>query len=442
MPYKHKNFEVRRKFCECYLPEPRDEVYAIVEELHDLVDDVIMPIRRELDGGWHHDPAIAEPAVDTACQALVDFGLLQAVLPEELGGPGGVLKSMVTYGMMMEEIGRADAGIANDVGVVGWFFSPALNAGRLDLVEHFGKEKLLDGKMHRACVAVTEPAGGVNIDDATQRGRAIRTSARLEGGEWVINGAKIWPSSASVSDIGYLIVATTDPAKGEAGVALIYVPADAEGLSFGKPLDTMGMCHTDVNTEVFLDEVRVPVEFRVTHGTDLRDIDLFKALATEDRSTTPGTVTGVMQGVLEILLEFTHDRLIAGKPMRERSLYVHALGGIVTAMEASRAAYLQTCYMVDHPETYGRSWESFLYSKAAAADQAAMQAIRGSMQVAMDLMGSYSTAHEYHVEKYFRDLQQAALWLGGRYRVQMDTMLDYYAYDWATADPAATSTPS
>jgi alkylation response protein AidB-like acyl-CoA dehydrogenase len=142
-------------------------------------------------------------------------------------------------------------------------------------------------------------------------------------------------------------------------------------------------------------------------------------------------VIGVMQGVLEILLDFTSDRLIAGKPMRERSLYVHALGGIVTAIESSRAAYLQTCYMFDHPETYGRPWESFLYSKAAAADQAAMQAIRSSMQIAMDLMGSYSTAHEYHVEKYFRDMQQAALWLGGRYRVQMDTMLDYYPYDWA-----------
>ncbi len=97
MPYKHKDFEVRRQVCECYLPEPKDEVYAIVEELHDLVDDVIMPIRRELDGGWHHDPAIAEPAVEAACQALVDFGLLQAVLPEELGGPGGVLTSVVTY---------------------------------------------------------------------------------------------------------------------------------------------------------------------------------------------------------------------------------------------------------------------------------------------------------------------------------------------------------
>ena len=85
MPYKHKDFDVRRKFCECYLPEPKDEVYAIVEELHDLVDDVIMPIRRELDGGWHHDPAIAEPAVEAACQALVDFGLLQAV---PAGGAG------------------------------------------------------------------------------------------------------------------------------------------------------------------------------------------------------------------------------------------------------------------------------------------------------------------------------------------------------------------
>lgn len=441
MPYRHKNFEIRRKFCECYLPEPKDEVYAVVEALHEVVEDVIMPRRRQLDGGWYHDERVAEEALEPVCQALTDFGLLRAVLPESMGGLGGTMKSMVTYAMMMEEIGRGDAGIANDLGCVGWFFSPALNAGRLDLVEHFGVEKLLDGKMHRAAVAVTEPSGGVNIDDTTQHGRAIRTRARLQNGEWVINGLKIWPSGASVADIGYLIVATTDPTKAEEGVALIYIPADVKGLSFGAPLQTMGMCHTDVNTEVFLDDVRVPEEFRVTYGTGMRDIDLFKALATEDRSTTPGTMTGVLQGVLEILLDFTGDRIIAGKPMREHSLYAHALGGIVTALESSRATYMQACYMFDHPETYGKPWERFLYSKAAAADQAAMQAIRASMQVAMDLMGSYSTAHDYHVEKYFRDMQQAALWLGGRYRVQMDVMLDYYSYGWSVGDLSAGSGP-
>jgi alkylation response protein AidB-like acyl-CoA dehydrogenase len=431
MPYKHENFDVRRKFCDCYLPEPKEDAYAIVEQLHEVVDDVIMPRRRELDGGWHHDERVGHEAVEAACQALVDFGMLQAILPESLGGLGGVLKSTVVSGMMMEELGRGDAGLANDIGCVAWFFAPALYADRLDLVEHFGKEQLLDGKMHRACVAITEAAGGVNIDDTTQQGRSIRTTARLEGGEWVIDGAKIWPSGASVADIGYLILATTDASKGEEGVALIYVPADAKGLSFSKPLETMGMCLTDVNTQIFLDDVRVPEEFRVTHGTDMRDIDLFKSLATDERATTPGTVTGIMQAVLEILLDFTNDRVISGKPMRERSLYVHALGGIITAMEASRASYMQACYMFDHPEIYGQPWEKFLYCKAAAVDQAAMMAIRTQMQVAMDLMGSYSTAHEYHVEKYFRDLQQAALWLGGRYRVQMDTVLDYYPYAWS-----------
>ncbi len=76
-------------------------------------------------------------------------------------------------------------------------------------------------------------------------------------------------------------------------------------------------------------------------------------------------------------------------------------------------------------------WERFIYSRAAAVDQMVMMGVRQSLQTIMDLMGSYGSAHEYHVEKYMRDVKQAELWLGGRFRTQMDVMLDYYDYEWA-----------
>jgi hypothetical protein len=60
-----------------------------------------------------------------------------------------------------------------------------------------------------------------------------------------------------------------------------------------------------------------------------------------------------------------------------------------------------------------------------------MMGVRQSLITIMDLMGSYGSAHEYHVEKYMRDVKQAELWLGGRFRTQMDVMLDYYDYEWA-----------
>ncbi len=324
MPYYHPNFDVRKKFCEVYLPEPVEEVYDIVDRFHEVVDDVIMPLRRDLDGGYGHDQAIADAAIAKAMQAVYDFGWPAAILPEELGGPGGVMDSTVTYAMLIEELGRADAGIALDVSLLYWFYSPIKFAGRMDLLEKWGAP-LKDGKHHRATMSLTEPAGGTNIDDTTQHGHTIRTICKREGDAWVINGAKIWPSGASVADIGYMTLCTTDPNLGEEGIKFIVVPADAEGLSFGKPIPTMGMCCTDTNTEIFYDNVRVPVENAVTWGTDVRDADLFKELAVEDKITTPGYVNGCVQSAIEILLDFSRDRIIAGKPMREHSVFVHAL---------------------------------------------------------------------------------------------------------------------
>jgi alkylation response protein AidB-like acyl-CoA dehydrogenase len=430
MSYYHPNFDVRKKFPEIYLPEPAEEAYDIVHRFHELVDEKIMPLRRDLDGGFHHDQGLADKAIEAAMQTVVDFGVLPAVLPVDLGGPGGVMESAVTFAMLTEELGRADAGLALDLNVLFWFYSPIKFAGRTDLLERFGKP-LLDGKYHRAVTAITEPAGGVNIDDTTQHGRAVRTIAKLDRDEWVISGAKIWPSGASRADIGYMTVCTTDPELGDEGLKLIIVPPDAKGLTFGKPIEKLGMCCTDTNTEIFYDDVRVPAEYAVTWGTQVKDIDLFKELAVEDRILTPALVNGCLQACIEIVLEFTKDRTICGKPMREHSVFVHALGGVLSQWTALRAAYMEGAYMFDHPEKYGMPWEKFMYSRAAAIDQHVMMGVRQSLQTVIDLMGSYGAAHEYHVEKYMRDVKQAELWLGGRYRNQMDVMLDYYDYEWA-----------
>jgi len=77
-----------------------------------------------------------------------------------------------------------------------------------------------------------------------EHGLTIRTRAKLEGDEWVINGEKMWPSGASVADL-YCVICTTDPGQKEEGLALIYVPKDTPGLPFGKPEDKMGMKVTE-----------------------------------------------------------------------------------------------------------------------------------------------------------------------------------------------------
>jgi len=231
-----------------------DEDMQIVKAVREFVDGEIMPHRQDLDGGWHRDEALAKKTFEKAHQGLVDIGVQRAAWPESLGGLG---VSDVANEMIYEELSRGDAGIATHMGIINWVMLPAARAGRRDLIQEF-VPRICDDKPHGCCMALTEPSGGTNTEDPTLHGRTIRTLVEPDGDEWVINGHKIWPSGASVADIAYCVVCTTDPDLGDDGVALIYVPPDAKGMSFSKPFEKMGMCYTDTNCEIFFESVRVP----------------------------------------------------------------------------------------------------------------------------------------------------------------------------------------
>lgn len=82
-----------------------------------------------------------------------------------------------------------------------------------------------DDELHFGCFAMTEPQGGCDIENVdVMKGRTIKTTATLEGNEWVINGEKQWSSNGGISSL-YLTVCTTDPDLGEEGIALIYMHA-------------------------------------------------------------------------------------------------------------------------------------------------------------------------------------------------------------------------
>jgi len=117
-----------------------------------------------------------------------------------------------------------------------------------------------DNEFRTACFAMTEPAGGCNIEDLAQHGRTIQTRAELKGDEWVINGQKLWPGDIITSEF-YSTVCTVDPEMGDDGVVIIDVPKETPGLSFGKPEEKMGMVFTEDNGAIYYDDVRVPKEY-------------------------------------------------------------------------------------------------------------------------------------------------------------------------------------
>jgi len=413
--------DLRKKYLGA--PGCSDEDLEIVKTIHEYVDREIMPHRRDLDGGWHHDEKLALGTIEKIHQGLVDIGVQRMTWPEVVGGSE---VNPAVAALVMGEIACGDCGLATHLSIVPWTMSAFLSARRWDLAEPLLR-KVCDDKPHASCMALTEPGGGANVEDPSQHGRAIRTIARLEGNEWVINGHKIWPSGAGVSDITYLTLCTTDPEKGDEGIALIHVPPDAKGLSFSKPIEKMGMCWTDINAEIFYDDVRVPKENRLAGPGE--DAKIFHDVAGGGRLGTCNFAIGAAQACFEIVIDYTKNREIAGRPVRSRSLHASIIGEMAQRIDCARAYYQKVSEMQSSRQ-FGRVGEPFMLSKCSAAQNYACDTAIWVANTAMELMGSYGYSYGYEIEKYLRDVKILQLWLGGKQRRSLDIALGYYSFEW------------
>jgi alkylation response protein AidB-like acyl-CoA dehydrogenase len=238
----------------------------------------------------------------------------------------------------------------------------------------------------------------------------------------VINGQKAWASNSRVSD-AYCVLCTTDPEEGDQGIALIYVPGSSKGLSFGKLENKAGM-QGDKNCMIYFDNVRVPKEFRAAGpGTDAQLLHNNVLLA---RILTGALAVGNAQGAFETVLEYTGDRIVADKPIRQHSICAGILADMAIGIETARTYYLAAAYRYDHPETYGPPISGAMLSRASiakvyAADVAVMVTNR-----AMELMGSCGYVRDYDVEKYWRDCKIIQLWEGGAQLGRFDVCRGYY----------------
>ena len=402
-----------------------EEDFEIARTIHEFVDRKVMPQRQNLDGGLKRDEMLAKNTFDELAEELVKLDVQKAYLPEEIGGLG--FTSSVTGCIMSEEIARGDVGLALQMAIVPWVFGPAIKTQNEAVLEDLAAPFCGD-EIHIACYALTESAGGCNIEDPSQHGSTINTRAELDGDEWVINGEKMWASGAGISDV-YLTVCTTDPKKGDEGIVLLCVPSGAEGLSFGKPEQKMGLVFTDVNAPIYYRDVRVPKEYCVGNPGG-EGASLMYESVVEGRAADAGTGLGPAQAAFEILLEYTGNRYIKGKPVRERSMHASIIGEIAMKLQVSRYNYLTTAHMLDQPEVYGAVSSPGQMGRASASKVFSTRTAMEVIQKTMELMGSYGTSLEFNVEKYYRDIMQVHLWLGGEQLALLDSARRYYYFEW------------
>ncbi len=408
--YQHKIFET--------ICKPED--LMLRELVRDFVNDQIMPVRQKIDDDEHHE------IVKQLLQGLANIGFIRAIFPEKYGGSN--MQSAVSLGPSLEEIARGDSGIAVALACTLWPFMPAIWANSEAVLDYFGPIFCGD-ELKIGCFNMTEPGGpsgggGCDIENLGMQGRKISTKAVLDGAHWMLNGQKIWASNSGIAD-AYLMVCTTDPKLGDEGIALIYVPGDAEGLSFGNFERKAGMA-ADRNTTTYLDNVRVPKGFRVAGPGE--DAQYLHANLSIGRLASAAMSVGNAQGAFETVLDFTGNRVVgkSGKPIRNHSICAGMLADMAIGIETARITYMTGAYRFDHPEDYGEihSLEQLSYASIAkvyAADVAVSVTNR-----AMELMGSYGYVRECDLEKYWRDCKIIQLWEGGAQLGRFDVCRAYY----------------
>ncbi|WP_339951433.1 acyl-CoA dehydrogenase family protein [uncultured Albimonas sp.] len=228
-----------------------------------------------------------------------EVGMLCASIPEEYGGHGGDFRheAMITY---QQYAGRGHSSFGNGVHsqICAWYI---LEFGTEDQKKRW-LPKMATGELVCA-IAMTEPGAGSDL-------QSIRTRARMDGNEYVIDGSKVYISNGQQADL-VITAVKTDPEAGAKGVSLIVVEtAQAQGFRRGRNLEKLGL-HGQDTSELFFDGVRVPPE-NLLGGVEGQGFRQLMTNLAQERLVICVTACGMLRRALETTIAFATDRRIFG----------------------------------------------------------------------------------------------------------------------------------
>jgi alkylation response protein AidB-like acyl-CoA dehydrogenase len=316
-------------------------------------------------------------------------GLLGLPYPEEHGGGG---QPYEVYLQVLEEIGAvwSSVGVGVSVHALSCF---GLAQYGTDEQRSRWLPDMLGGELLGAYCLSEAHAGS---DPA-----AMRTSARRDGDEYVLRGAKAWTTHGGHADF-YKVMARTSGEPGDAaGISCFLVPADTDGLSADAPERKMGLTGSATATMRF-DDVRVPVERRLGEEGD----GLRIALAGLDsgRLGIAAVATGLAQGALDHAVAYAKERETFGRPIIDHQGLAFVLADMEAAVQSARATYLHAARLRDAGLPFSREAS---VAKMVCTDQA-MKVTTDAVQV----LGGYGYTRDFPVERFMREAKVMQIFEG------------------------------
>ncbi len=311
---------------------------------------------------------------------MADLGLLGVPFPEEYGGAGG---DTLMYAMAVEEISRACGSTGITLAAhVSLGTAPFYLFGTPEQKERFLKP-LASGKK----------LGAFGLSEATAGSDAAgtRTTAVLEGNEWVINGSKNWITSGSIADT-IVFTAMTDKSKGAHGISSFVVEKGHPGFSYGKNEKKMGL-HGSVTSQLFFDNCRLPQENILGQPND--GFKQFMQILDGGRISIGAMALGLAQGAYDIALAYSKERQQFGRPISDFQAIQFMLADMATQIDAARLLIYRSAWLKDNKLPFGK--------EAAMGKLFASEISEKVCRDAIQILGGYGYVIENQVERMYRD---------------------------------------
>jgi acyl-CoA dehydrogenase len=357
-----------------------DDQKALRELAREFAEKEIRPKAAEYDEHSTHPADVVAKAHE--------LGLMNLHIPEEYGGPG-----LGTFdgALIGEELSWGCAGMAVSIVANGLGAAPVIIAGSDEQKQQW-LAPLVDAPL-LCSFGLTEPDAGSDV------ARMKSTAERL-GGEYVLNGSKMFITNAGHA-AWTVVFAVTDKSKGHRGLSAFVVPMDSAGVTIEQHLDKMGQRSTDTSAFA-LNDVAVPAANRLGDEGDGFKI----AMQTLD-FTRPGTAAGavgVAQAAYEYAVAYAKERVTFDVPIAMHQGVSFLIADMATEIEASRLLVWQAAWLHDRGE---RATLQSSFAKRFAADTA-MKVTTDAVQV----FGGYGYIKEYPVEKLMRDAKLFQIYEG------------------------------
>jgi acyl-CoA dehydrogenase len=316
-------------------------------------------------------------------QALTEAGWLGALIPEDFGGSGLPLSAAA---VILEEIHRSggNAGACHaQMYTMGTLLRHGSEAQKRQYLP-----KIADGTLRLQAFGVTEPSSGTDTG-------ALRTTARRDGPDYVINGQKIWTSRAEHSDLMLLLARTTPLKEGmkkTEGLSVLLVDM-REALGNGLTLRPIRTMMNHATTEVFFDNLRVPAENLV--GEEGKGFRYILSGMNAERILIASECIGDAKWFIEHSVAYAKDRQVFDRPIGQNQGIQFP---IAKAYANMRAAELMVKQALALYETGGNPGAEANMAKMLAAD-----ASNEAANVAVQTHGGFGFAEEYDIERKFRE---------------------------------------